>query len=327
MHVGLPGEVISMEFRTTSASLAVADRAVTMPAYNADEYPAAMRAWFDTERPDLFLSLNDYEHEVLSRGLADQLREYGCRVAALEEGGQETVSDKFSMAKALRAHGIASPVTHLGTESHDLARQGPADRMFVVKHRFGSGSTGLRIVEAAHLEAAVADSARTALNRRGLPAYGDLSHVIVQDRLLGAEFGADGVFSVDGRAQLLGVLARRKVQMRSGATDVATSVDAERFRDLVGRIGSLIRPSALIDLDIIESADGELHVIDINPRFGGGYPFVHLAGADAPAVLIQAAAGLEPDLSLLAYEEGVTSARGETFAVVSRASTPSPLSA
>lgn len=318
-RIGIPGEVISMEFRSTTASFAVADRAVVMPAYNSEDYPAAMHAWFDLERPDLFLSLNDYENEVLSAGLADELRVYGCRVAGLASGGQTAVSDKFSMARALRAHGVGTAVTYLATESHRLAQQGPPDRKFVVKHRFGSGSTGLAFVRAADLVDVVADSARTALNRFGLPAPGDLNHVIIQERLEGTEYGADGVFSVDGHARFLGVLARRKVQMRSGGTEVATSVDPSPFRHLAARIGSLISPSGLIDLDIIETGDGGLHVIDINPRFGGGYPFVHLAGADVPAVLLQSAAGLELNLSLLTYEAGVTSARHEAFSVLDRA--------
>jgi carbamoyl-phosphate synthase large subunit len=52
-------------------------------------------------------------------------------------------------------------------------------------------------------------------------------------------------------------------------------------------------------------------VLDVNPRFGGGYPFSHVAGADAPTFLLSSALGRAPDPSLLDYEVGVVAERFE----------------
>ena len=73
----IAGEVIAMEYRTTSPSFALADRTVAMPAYNSPDYADAMRTWFTAERPDLLLCLNDYELHILSGALADELRKLG----------------------------------------------------------------------------------------------------------------------------------------------------------------------------------------------------------------------------------------------------------
>ncbi|PWH06146.1 hypothetical protein DEO23_10090 [Brachybacterium endophyticum] len=314
---GVRGEVIAMEYRSLSPSVGIADRVAAMPAYNSPEYPDALLEWCTRERPELFVSLNDYELQILSGELAGRIRELGCRVAVLDPRVQPIVLDKHRMAATLAEHGIPTPPTVLGSEIASLrSSSGPEDR-FVIKHRFGSGSTGLQLASPADLAAAVEESARTALGADGLPATGDLSAVVVQEALPGSEYGVDGVFDVDGRSDLLGVLARRKDVMRGGDTDVATTVDPERFRGVIGAIGELLRPSGAIDVDLRETAAGEPLVIDINPRLGGGYPFCHRAGADLPGALVRSAAGLAADPSLLRYQAGVTTARREEFTVVS----------
>lgn len=321
-RLGLPGEVIALEYRTTSASFMVADRAVAMPAYNDRAYAGAMRSWFAAERPDLLLSFIDYEQAVLATGLGDELRAGGCNVVVLDSDSLATVCDKAATTAALREHGVAAPDTFLGSQAGRLAAEAPMEAEYVVKHRFGSGSSGLRMVRTDALEAAVADVAITALDMSGHSSGGDLDHVVVQERLHGNEYGVDGVFSIDGRGTFLGALARLKLRMRSGDTELATTVDPAPFDDLVRRVGKAIRLNGPVDMDVIVAPDGTPHVIDINPRFGGGYPFVHLAGADVPTLVVRLAAGLGPNPALLSYESGVTSVRREAFEVVSRSAVP-----
>jgi len=57
------------------------------------------------------------------------------------------------------------------------------------------------------------------------------------------------------------------------------------------------------------------HVIDLNPRIGGGYPFSHLAGANVPAALVAWAAGAEPEPSCFDCVPGVAAARSDSFVV------------
>ena len=316
---GICGEVVAMEYRTTSPSFGLADRAVPTPAYNSQGYRDALRRWFESERPELFLSLNDYELQILSQGLADELRDLGCAVLVLGKSTQSIVLDKYRMSTALEENGIPTPVTRLGSEIGPILALAARGDRFVVKHRFGSGSAGLRFATAAELDQAIAESARTALGADGRPAQNGPDSIVVQKRLPGIEYGVDGVFSVDGSSRMLGVLARRKDQMRGGDTDVATTVSSAPFDASMLGIGNLLRPSGAIDVDFRETAEGVPLVIDINPRLGGGYPFCHRAGADLPSALIRSAAGLEHIPSLLAYRLNVTTARREEFTVLSPA--------
>src|SRR5699024_8547341 len=120
----------------------------------APEYRETIANWVRSESPDLFISLNDYELQVLSTGLADELRRTGCIVASLESGAQSIVLDKYLMASTLMQRSLPSPLTWLGSQA-DSVRAANPDGRFVVKHRFGSGSTGLCSVSSAELDAAV----------------------------------------------------------------------------------------------------------------------------------------------------------------------------
>ena len=58
-------------------------------------------------------------------------------------------------------------------------------------------------------------------------------------------------------------------------------------------------------VDCIER-DGVLHVLDLNPRFTGDYPFSHLAGANIPRALLALVAGERPRPEDLHCRPGVT---------------------
>ena len=315
---GLDGEVIAMEYRATSPGFGMADRAVQTPAYNGPEYPNTLRTWFEEERPDLFLCMNDYEMQVLSEGLADELRELGCAMAILKPEAQAIVLDKHLMAKEIKARGIPTAETRLGSEVDEIIAGADKDAKFVVKHRYGSGSSGLSITGIDGLHEAVATSGETALDENARPVQDGPAGVIIQEYLPGNEYGVDAVFSVDGKSQLLGVVARRKDKMLAGDTDIATSMASEPFVPAITKLGELLRPTASIDVDFRENAAGEPLIIDINPRMGGGYPFSHSAGADLPGALVRSAAGLEPDPTLLEYAPGVTTVTRMAFTILDR---------
>ena len=85
------------------------------------------------------------------------------------------------------------------------------------------------------------------------------------------------------------------------------------------KIAAAIPHVCLIDTYVIDDDDGRLWLIDINPRFGGGYPFSHLAGADAPAAYVRWSRGLYSGASLLEYKSDVVAAKYLGVAVVGRA--------
>ena len=222
-------------------------------------------------------------------------------------------------AQLLQEHGIPVPDTYLGSDATAIVKNSPGQQRFIVKHRFGSGSAGLRLTDAAGLAEAVELSAETALDADGIPVDNGAESVVVQRYLPGTEYGVDGVFSLDGTSELLGVVARRTDQQRHGDPEVATTVSGDPFREDMAALGKILNPTGSINADFREDEQGRPFVIDINPRLGGGYPFCHRAGADIPSALVRSVAGMDHLPELLDYELDVTTVRREEFMIIRRA--------
>ena len=108
--------------------------------------------------------------------------------------------------------------------------------------------------------------------------------------------------------------------MRAGETDIARVVgepvlqaEAERLARLTGHIANM-------DVDMF-LVDGKPYILEMNARFGGGYPFSHQAGCDLPAAIVKWAnaepvdgALLQAKSDVLAYKELViTTVKGKTI--------------
>lgn len=307
-RVTTAGEVHITDHNPMAATTAFADESHVVPPYGDPDYGRAMVELVDRIRPDLYFSLNDHELAVMAGPLADRLRQAGTLVLSLSRASQLVVTDKFAMASVLAGCGIRTPPTVLADNAAGLRHLAATSSRLVVKRRFGSGSVGLHVVEAAQV-----DLVLPGLGRHGSPRA---SEWIVQPEIDGCHYGLDIVTGLRGGASPAAVLAREKVAMRSGEANVATTVDAAPFHPLARALTALLEPQGLIDIDVVD-ADGHLFVLDINPRFGGGYPFNHHAGADVPAFYVADLYGMAPPVGWSEYEIGRTVAKYDSLAMLS----------
>jgi carbamoyl-phosphate synthase large subunit len=128
--------------------------------------------------------------------------------------------------------------------------------------------------------------------------------LIIQQAVAGREFDIEIVNDLTG--QYHSCLGKEKLASRSGECDMARTLEDPRFRVLGKRLATLLRHIGVLDVDLIEHG-GKLYVIELNPRFGGCYPFSHLAGANLPAAYIAWAQGRSPRPSWLRVKPGIKS--------------------
>lgn len=127
--------------------------------------------------------------------------------------------------------------------------------------------------------------------------------VIYQECLKGQEYGADIINDLHGETQ--NVIVRKKLAMRSGETDIAQLVDEPIIQDELLRLGKITKHIANMDCDVF-LVDGVPYVLEMNARFGGGYPFSHMGGCNLPKAIVDWARGKTVDKGVISAKTGIT---------------------
>ena len=302
----LDGQVYVLDHAPEAAAAAAADGYRHMPRFTSPEYPRRLLEVVDELQPDLFISLNDYELTALSQGLSDQLASRGVVVPSLTAAAHRSVADKLAMSHALEAAGIPTPKTLPLSATAAVHRMLDTVPAVIIKDRWGSGSSGLR--------RCTAEAARRWMTGHYTSAVDDdavgFDELIIQPDVGGTEHGLDIIAPVRG-GPVAGVLARQKLGMRHGETSSAVTVDNAPFMGVAATLNAVLGIQGTIDVDVMLTDDGVAQVIDINPRFGGGYPFSHIAGADVPHFLLASTLGREPNPGWNTYRHGYIGAKHE----------------
>ena len=92
--------------------------------------------------------------------------------------------------------------------------------------------------------------------------------MIIQSFIKGQEYGLD-IFNDFSKATK-SVFIKRKIAMRAGETDQAISIKNDSLLTLAKKLGNNLKHIGPLDVDIILDKKGFPHVIEMNPRFGGG---------------------------------------------------------
>ena len=127
--------------------------------------------------------------------------------------------------------------------------------------------------------------------------------VVIQEFIQGVEYGVDIVN--DLKSNHVSVVIKEKLGMRAGETDRAKVVKEEGLFSLGKCIGENLKHIGNLDCDILKQGE-DYYILDLNPRFGGGYPFSHAAGINVPKAIVAWLDGKPADPACFVYETGGT---------------------
>jgi carbamoyl-phosphate synthase large subunit len=310
------GIVVATDFDRDAPALQEADIGFIVPALSDPSYIRETVAICREHKIKMVIPLHDFELPVMSRAI-EEFRSVGATVVTSSPAVIDMCLDKLTLAAVLQKAGLVFPKTYNALEGAKIAlRNGDLQFPVVVKPRFGSGSIGMSIVRSiAELEVATEWCLRsiraTSLSLATQSEEGQ--SILFQEMIVGNEYGFDVINDLKG--EYVTTLGRLKLGMAGGETERAQTVHKPELEKIGAQIGSALCHIGVLDCDAVCTPQG-LVMLDINPRFGGGYPFSHEAGANIPAALISWVSGQSCSPSCFAYADGVISVKTHRLVTV-----------
>lgn len=108
----------------------------------------------------------------------------------------------------------------------------------------------------------------------------------------------------DQSGKLIGISVWERHLSIAGETLLAETIEHPRAIRIAQQLLEASPIPGPIDIDLIET-DRKMYVLEVNTRFGGGYPVSHLAGADFTGALVGVLQGRPPE-TIYRYRAGVT---------------------
>lgn len=296
-------KVVATDMQLSAPALQVADVKLQVPAVYDPEYVNITLDICKEQQIDVLLSLNDLELPILAENKA-RFKELGVKVIVSDPQVIDIAFDKYKTAQWVESLGLVAPKTYVRLEDVKKAlNAGEIEFPLFMKPRWGSGSIGLEsIADMEELDIyynlLMKKIKKTIL---ATASVGD-EYIMIQEKLTGSEFGLDIMNDLEGNH--VAVSVKQKLAMRAGETDKAVTVDLPEVREMGRKIGEALGHIGNLDVDIMQRADGAYCVLELNPRFGGGFPFSYEAGVNMPKAIIQWIKGEDVDPAMLQPEYG-----------------------
>ena len=290
--------VVATDMQLSAPALQVADIKLQVPAVYDPEYINITLDICKEYKVDALLSLNDLELPILADNKS-KFEELGVKLIVSSPEVIDICFDKYKTAKWIESIGLESPKTYIRLEDVKRALEmGEVSFPLFMKPRWGSGSIGLEpIADMEELDIyynlLMKKIKRTILSTASV---GD-EYIMIQEKLTGNEYGLDVMNDLEGNN--VGVSVKQKLAMRAGETDKAVTLDLPDVREMGRIIGEKLGHIGNLDVDIMQRANGEYCLLELNPRFGGGYPFSYEAGVNMPKAIIEWIKGNKVDSSIL----------------------------
>lgn len=297
--VGSQGKVYVANSTALSPAFLVADESVITPEIYNTEYIPFLLKYCKEKKMEAVISLFDIDLPILAKH-KKEFCEIGTSVIVSDIDFIEICNDKWKTFQFLNSHEFDVPNTYISLSgAMDALKTGKVQYPVMVKPRWGMGS--IAVYQADNEEEL--DIFYNKIKREIAQTYlkyeskQDMDKcVLIQEKLTGQEYGLDVINNLDGK--YVNTIVKKKIAMRSGETDCAMTVEEPLIVELGEKVARLSHHVANLDIDLFKTKEGKLYILEMNARFGGGYPFSHLAGVDLPQAIVNWVLNREVDSNM-----------------------------
>ena len=286
--LGENGKVIATDMSTIAPAIYEADKYYIVPRITEPGYIDIILDICKKENISGVLSLIDPELSLLAEN-EDKFKAVGTTVIGSSYELCERALDKMQMFQWLRSHGYNCAKSYVDkNEFFADVKTGKANYPAFVKPVRGSASIAI---------SKVFDNETVDL------LFDHSDNLMIQEYLDGQEMGADCYIDLLS-GELVSVFTKKKIVMRAGETDKSVSFKDEKLFQFIKKFVNESGWRGQIDIDIFE-INGEYHISEVNPRFGGGYPHAYECGADHMKLIVNNLNGIVNSDVIGNYKENV----------------------
>jgi carbamoyl-phosphate synthase large subunit len=292
---GVVGKIIATDLKRSAPASFVADVSILVPRVDNPDYIDILLDICCQHQVSLLIPLIDTELQALSTH-QKRFSDIGVQLLVSSPATNEICFDKCNTAKFFQDIGVKTPRVFLTDELHLVHY--PA----IVKPATGSCSVGVNKVN----------------NRAELDFF--LNYVdgaIIQELILGEEYTIDILIGFDRK--IISVVPRLRIETRAGEVSKGITVKNPAIISAAKAVAESL-PDAIgcITVQCFLQPDNEIVFIEINPRFGGGYPLSYQAKADFPTWIMKSLAGASVDVAIDEWQEDVVMLRYDDAVFVTR---------
>lgn len=283
--------IIATDNSPYAPALYFADKQYIVPRIDAPEYMDVILGICKKEQINAVTTFIDPEIMLLAEN-REKFAEIGVEVLAPYTETAKLCFDKYEMFKYLREKGIRTAMTWGTFEEVKAALDaGDVSLPVFVKPRTGSGSVG----------------ARKVLDIETLHAAFEQDPSLIAQELMTGEgcFDLDADVYVDTISHKpVAIFSKRKISTTIGGANKTISFKDQKLFDFAQEALSKFKFNGPIDADFFYK-NGEYYLSEVNPRFGGAYLLAYGAGVDFIKLIDRNLRGLENEVQIGDYEEGV----------------------
>ncbi len=227
-------KAIASDVNPICAGRYLADGFVKFPKANSQNLWQEIGEIIDKELIDIVIPSFDMTLLGWAKGKYLEFCEYDCKVLISEPEVIDIFLDKWNAYQFFIKNNIPTPKTSL-------------DRKYeLVKPRLGRGSKGIFRIKK--------DT--------------DMTNNISQEIINGQEYTVD--ILCDQESNPLFIIPRKRLSIKDGKSTEGIVEDVKSIKQLVKRICSLVKFKGPINMQCFIKDNGEISVIEINPRVAGG---------------------------------------------------------
>jgi carbamoyl-phosphate synthase large subunit len=294
--LGLPGEVAACEANPLSAAYTEATTRFLVPRCDDPDFvPALLEACIANEI-HLVVPTIDTELPLLAE-VREQFATVGTTLAV---SGPRTVAiarDKSVTHRWLADAGLPTVEQWTVADAPDDPERYP----LIAKPRCGSSSVGMQRLA----------------TPKALAAFRGLDYV-VEEIAPGDEHTVD--IYIDRFGGLVTAVPRLRLETRAGEVSKGLTVRHDGLIALAARVAASLEDAAgaLNFQCFADPLSGRLAIIELNARFGGGFPLSDAAGAHVPRWMIEDLAGLDSS-AVADFQDGLVMLRFDDAVYTTRA--------